>query len=72
MLYTLSVGVVTTRRVKMNTPRWFKTAVITTGGKRYDGKAYAADKDTARIFAASWASSNGLKVGVIKVSIQGE
>lgn len=41
--------------------------VITTGGKRFDGYVYANDKKTAEVFARSWATLNGYKVGFVRV-----
>ena len=46
--------------------------VITTGGKRFDGYVYANDKQAAEVFARSWATLNGYKVGFVNVYLNGE
>ena len=51
----------------MRCPKWYKASVFTTGGKRYDGKVFAADKEAAKSFAKSWANAQGFKVGFVSV-----
>ena len=41
--------------------------VVTTDGKRLDGCVYANDEQAAEVFARSWATLNGYKVGFVRV-----